>query len=335
VCFIKQISVAIIIVLILCIIGILYFSFRNSYFDYIVEIQDTKDEAINSENVYKQNNSSYSVEDNNPNSGEDNNSSLTEDIVEEINVDATNSYKIIILGLDTRADDYKGRSDLMILMDLNHITQEVKLISFMRDLRVSIEGHGQTKLGHAYAYGKERLVIKTYYENFALEIDEHITLNFDSLKEIIDAIDGVTISVNDKEADNISGVDGAGEYLMNGKQVLSYVRIRNTGNGDFERTERQRDVLEKIMSKLSTLTNEELLITINEVYPLLNTSIDIDEIYDQIYAFREVDDHYEVTTKRVPSGTNFKEKMIDGIYYLVINDMAVLVNELKLFLQGE
>ncbi len=265
---------------------------------------------------------------------------LVENPVEDTSIrhpisDAKNSYSFMIFGLDTREDDYSGRSDLMMYVTLDHYHKKMKIVSFMRDLRVSIIDHGQTKLGHAYAYGKERVAIETFENNFDLDIDEYITLNFDNLKDIVDILGGVVVTVNEKEVRNIDGIDSAGEYLLNGEQTLAYVRIRNVGNGDFERTKRQRTVLETVMNALSTLKNEELVITIGEVYPLLETSFDIDEIYEEISKYRVQNEPYEISTLLIPTTGNFSESMIDGIYYLVIKDLEVLKNDLKLFLQGD
>ena len=265
---------------------------------------------------------------------------LVENPVEDTSIrhpisDAKNSYSFMIFGLDTREDDYSGRSDLMMYVTLDHYHKKMKIVSFMRDLRVSIIDHGQTKLGHAYAYGKERVAIETFENNFDLDIDEYITLNFDNLKDIVDILGGVVVTVNEKEVRNIDGIDSAGEYLLNGEQTLAYVRIRNVGNGDFERTKRQRTVLETVMNALSTLKNEELVITIGEVYPLLETSFDIDEIYEEISKYRIQNEPYEISTLLIPTTGNFSESMIDGIYYLVIKDLEALKNDLKLFLQGD
>ncbi|MBI9014044.1 MAG: LCP family protein [Clostridiales bacterium] len=265
---------------------------------------------------------------------------LVENPVEDTSVkqpasDAKNSYSFMIFGLDTREEDYSGRSDVMMYVTLDHYHKEMKIVSFMRDLRVSIIDHGQTKLGHAYAYGKERVAIETFENNFDLEIDEYITLNFVNLKDIVDVLGGVTVTVKENEARNLDGINSGGEYLLNGEQVLAYVRTRNVGNGDFERTKRQRTVLETIMNSLSTLSNEELIFTIGEVYPLLETSFDIDEIYEEISKYRVQNERYEISTLLIPTTGSFSEKMIDGIYYLVINDLETLKNELKFFLKGE
>lgn len=249
--------------------------------------------------------------------------------------DAKNSYSFMIFGLDTREDDYSGRSDLMMYVTLDHYHMEMKIVSFMRDLRVSITYHGQTKLGHAYAYGKERVAIETISDNFDLDIDDYITVNFETIKDIVDILGGVVVTVDDQEVHNMDGLESAGEYVLNGEQVLSYVRIRNVGNGDFERTKRQRTVLKTVMSALSTLSNEELVMTLGEVYPLLETSFDIDDLYEEISKYRVQNEPYKISTLLIPTAGNFSESMIDNIYYLVIKDLEVLKDDLKLFLQGD
>ena len=63
---------------------------------------------------------------------------------------------------------------------------KIKLTSIARDTYVTVDGYGQTKINHAYAYEGPELAIKTINENFDMNIQGFVTVNFSQLAEIID-----------------------------------------------------------------------------------------------------------------------------------------------------
>ena len=69
---------------------------------------------------------------------------------------------IALYGVDSRNQDYKGRSDAIILLSLNGNTGKIKLVSIARDSYVSVPGHYDTKINHAYAYGGPELAIRPF-----------------------------------------------------------------------------------------------------------------------------------------------------------------------------
>ncbi|MDE5772641.1 MAG: LCP family protein [Ruminococcus sp.] len=174
---------------------------------------------------------------------------------------------VLIIGTDGRSDDEQGRSDSMILLSFNSRTNEIILTSFMRDCYVNIQNYGMDKLNAAYSYGGAELLMDTIENNFMVKIDDYITVNFVSFAGIIDAVGGIDIDVSDEEAHEINNIlfsevnqlmgddqwadflESGGKLHLNGKQALSYARIRYVGNSDFERTSRQREVFEKLIPK--------------------------------------------------------------------------------------
>lgn len=174
---------------------------------------------------------------------------------------------VLIIGSDGRSLDEQGRSDSMILLSLNSRTNEIILTSFMRDCYVNIPDYGMDKLNAAYSYGGADLLMDTIESNFMVSIDDYVTVNFISFAGIIDSVGGIDIDVSDDEAQEINNIlfsevnglmgddqwadflDGGGKLHLNGKQALSYARIRYVGNSDFERTSRQREVITKIIPK--------------------------------------------------------------------------------------
>ncbi|WP_240842051.1 LCP family protein [Acidaminobacter sp. JC074] len=313
----KKAYIVIIILLVILIVLIGIFSFRRSQLLYLYRTEPLPENDRNDEVVISETEVSEVVEEVDQ---------IREDKIEKKDI------SFLILGLDTRQDNYSGRSDVVILVDINHDKRSIKLISFMRDLYVEIKDHGQTKLGHAYAYGREKLAKETLENNFGVAVDEYIVLNFEDVVDIVDAMGGVELDVTRAESSQVSGIDTEGTYLLNGTQALQYVRIRNVGNGDFERTGRQRILLEKMMAYGGNLDNESLLYFIGEVYPLIETSFDLDEIYEQLESDGEGD--YHVSSMGIPFDNHISEQYIKGIYYLVIEDFELLKNDISEFLNN-
>src|SRR5690554_4440776 len=77
---------------------------------------------------------------------------ITEDIEEEINIFENNKsiINILLFGIDKRSDEERGRSDAMMILTIDPVSNSIKLSSLMRDTRVTIKGYKEDKLGHAY-----------------------------------------------------------------------------------------------------------------------------------------------------------------------------------------
>lgn len=188
---------------------------------------------------------------------------------------------IAIFGIDSREDTYsKGnRSDCIIIASINNKTKEVKLLSVYRDTYVQIEEHGLDKITHAYSYGEAPLAIKTLNTNLDLNIKEFITVNFDSVKDIIDYIDGIQMQITSEEVSHIPGITKAGTYNLTGEQALAYARIRYASGGDYKRTERMRDVLTAVANKVKTMNVSQLNSLVDELLPKVYTNITAGDIF--------------------------------------------------------
>ena len=201
---------------------------------------------------------------------------INEDLIN--NSEELSNGKIITIaafGLDRRTSDETPRSDAIMLITIDSSQKKVKLISIMRDLYVNIDGVGKDKLNHAYFYGGPSLSIKTLNNTFNLNIEDYISLDFFNLPKIIDELGGIELDVKSEEINNLNkyikenqrllGVSGdhtiksSGVQTLSGIQALSYARIRSVGDGDFERTDRQRKVIIAMIDKAKTMSPINLL----------------------------------------------------------------------------
>ncbi|WP_304508428.1 LCP family protein [Anaerotignum sp.] len=191
---------------------------------------------------------------------------------------------IALFGIDSQNEENKGRSDAIMIASVNQKTGKIKLISIARDTYVDIPEHGKTKINHAYAYGSAELAIQTINENFDLNIKDYATVNFDSLADVIDEMGGVELEVTEAERQQINNYLLKGEKLresglvhLTGPQAVSYSRIRKI-DGDVQRGERQRKVLECLFQKALGINPLLYPSYVRKFSPLVETSLSNDEI---------------------------------------------------------
>ncbi len=218
------------------------------------------------------------------------NHELTSITTKEVHDDNMSDYTTIaIYGVDSRANDLKEntRSDSIILATINKKTHEVSLTSVFRDTYVHIADHGLTKINHAYAFGGPDLAVNTLNENFDLNIEDFITVNFSALTNVIDDLGGITLNIKKGErkwvnayARDVAKINGKeftkiekpGVQTVTGVQATGYCRVRYTSGGDFTRAKRQRAVLEAIVAKAKKTNPITLLQVMNDMLPQIYTS---------------------------------------------------------------
>lgn len=242
---------------------------------------------------------------------------ITEEVEEKLSPYNNSVINIALFGVDSH-DGSTGRSDSIIIATIDTIHKKLKLTSIMRDSYVNISGIGNDKINHAYAFGGPQLAIKTLNENFDLNIQDFVAVNFDSLPKIIDMLGGVTVDVTEEEVSHISGINSAGTYNLTGAQALAYSRIRYATGGDYVRTERQRTILTKMYEKILSINPTQYTSLLNEGLSMLQTSLDYSKILELGTEVLKMG----VTTleqERFPLDGYCQGEIINGVYYLIFN----------------
>lgn len=242
---------------------------------------------------------------------------IKDEVEEKLSAYSDSVINIALFGIDAE-DGSVGRSDSIIIATIDTTHKKLKLTSIMRDSYVAIEGHGDDKINHAYAFGGPQLAIKTLNENFDLNIDDFVAVNFTTLPKIIDMLGGVTIDITSEEVSHIPGIDAAGTYILTGEQALSYSRIRYASGGDYVRTDRQRTVLSKVFEKVLSINFTQYPSLLSEILPMVQTNLDYSEILNLGNEVLKMG----VTTleqERFPRDGYCEGKMIDKIYYLTFD----------------
>lgn len=210
--------------------------------------------------------------------------SLSRDVSANHSVSVSGVKNIAVFGLDSRDQENEGRSDVTMVLSLDSRSHTVKMASLMRDSYVYIEGYGYDKLAHAYAYGGPELAVRTLNENFNLDIEDYVTVNFIHMAEIVEAFGGVELELTGPEMlevnrnlwnlsveveregrkspvkaeDYFTALDGThnmidGEYaggkvMLTGAQAVAYARIRYL-DSDEVRTSRQHRVVSGLIAR--------------------------------------------------------------------------------------
>lgn len=242
---------------------------------------------------------------------------IKDEVEEKLSAYSDSVINIALFGIDVE-DGGVGRSDSIIIATIDTTHKKLKLTSIMRDSYVTIEGHGDDKINHAYAFGGPQLAIKTLNENFDLNIDDFVAVNFTTLPKIIDMLGGVTIDITSEEVSHIPGIDTAGTYTLTGEQALAYSRIRYASGGDYVRTDRQRTVLSKVFEKILSINFTQYPSLLSEILPMVQTNLDYSEILNLGNEVLKMG----VTTleqERFPRDGYCEGKMIDKIYYLTFD----------------
>jgi LCP family protein required for cell wall assembly len=253
-----------------------------------------------------------------------------------------NVKHFLFLATDNRGKGSAGRSDSMILVSVNSKTEKVVLCSFLRDIYAkypkepkSPVAGGYDKLTHAHAYGGPELTMAVLKETFNIEVNQYAKVDFFSFREIIDSMGGVDLYLTADEVyiinDILSWEDSANEalkvtqkdqitskgdgmYHLTGVQALTHARNRTLGS-DWARTQRQRELIEAMMKKASSLSLSQLNNLLNTVLPLITTNIpknELKEVVGNVPSYLG----YETESTRIP---------LQGLYHeegsLIIPDL--------------
>jgi len=186
--------------------------------------------------------------------------------------------KILLLGSDWRPSS-GFRTDVIMLVSINRRTGATSVVSFPRDLYVTLPGYRQERINVAQALGGFELTQATYQYNFGFMPDYYVMTNFQGFKNIIDSLGGITVNASRELYDScdLSWQDGSGkcsagpgEVQMDGETALWYVRSRYSSS-DFDRTRRAQEVIKATFVKMMSLN---AISKIPDLYSALKSNVE-------------------------------------------------------------
>ena len=257
---------------------------------------------------------------------------LYEDVMKDSDI-----KNILLIGNDSRPGDTgSARSDSMILCSINKKTNEITLVSFMRDMYVPIPGYSDNRINAAYTFGGSSLLKETIEHDFGIQIDNRVEINFEGFIKAMTAVGNINIELNKDEVEYLNRMGNAmnaeeglpdsewnlkeGMNSLTPEQALAYARTRYVGRSDFERTERQRKVITEAFKNINKLPLSEQVDFVNSILPYIATDMTDMEILGYVY-YVATEGVNMGDSHRVPEDRAYKNE--------TINKMMVLVPDLQ------
>ncbi len=258
----------------------------------------------------------------------------------------SNIKNVLFLGID--AESNAGRSDCMMLVSVDSNTGKIKLTSFMRDTYVTIPGRGGNKLNSAFALGGADLVVDTIESTYGIKIDNYVSTNFTTFKNLINAVGGVNVNISADEAGYINWQisrngqtsvgyvpASGGNVTLNGQQALWLCRDRG-GNGfsgnDFVRTSRQRRVIEALINRYANSSASQLLSTANALVGNVSTDLTTEDF--EWYAERGSKFlNYDTEGRCVPDDGEWSQSYSSaGAWIIQVNNWDTLKSDVQKYI---
>lgn len=236
----------------------------------------------------------------------------------------TEPFYMVLMGSDTRKGETQQRSDSLMVARVDPAKKKVQLISIPRDSRVAIPGHGTTKINAASVYGGPTLVIKTVKELTGLPISHYVNINFAGFRDVVDAIGGVWVTVDQDIYDTQASAFGKkyatlkkGYQKLDGAHALTFARTRHFyASGDYQRMKNQQTLIRAIASQALSMSN---VFNASKVIDAVADNVDTDlspgQLADLALQFKGMDKK-SLETATAPS----TPKYIDGVSYVVLDD---------------
>lgn len=209
-------------------------------------------------------------------------------------VDLEGYTTIALFGGDSREGELEEgtHADTIMLVSIDDDSKEVRIASVYRDLIIKRPDGELGKANSAYFYGGSKEAVNMLNQNFDLNIEDYVTVDFSALAEVVDLLGGIEIGVTDEEAAEINRhidetarvVEKEANYMagglqtLDGVQAVTYARIRKNVGGDYARTERQRVVIQKLVEKAKKTDLIALNNIIDAVLSNISTSISLEEM---------------------------------------------------------
>lgn len=283
---------------------------------------------------------------------------------------------ILLLGIDSRTDVTDiGLSDVVIICSIHRETGAIKLTSILRDTCLTLPGYqNMNRINTAYKFGamngeKEgikdggpKLAMRTVNHNFDMNIQYFVTVNFFGLAAIINSLGGIDIELTKGEANRINyelrkepldkvdreKVEGvAGVHHLDGMQAVTYARLRHSSSddNDFNRTARQRNLLNVLLKQVATDMSFDTMFSLMEtalpyVYTNLPASVMLEVgliVLNSDMSEKLANGEELVTQHRIPMDKCYGYKDVNGASMVWMNEKNFKLNKESIhkFIYGE
>ncbi|UXH44907.1 LCP family protein [Rossellomorea vietnamensis] len=250
--------------------------------------------------------------------------------------DENGKVNVLLLGVDSRGEE-KSRTDTMMLAQIDPKTNETKLVSFMRDIYAEIPGYKNYKLNTAFYLGGPELLRKTIKQNFDLDIQYYMIVDFKGFEQSVDILapEGIEMDVEKAMSENIGVSLEPGVQNLNGKELLGYARFRHDENGDFGRVERQQKVIAALKDEALSIGGVTKLPKMaGSIQPYIQTNM---SKLDQISIAKDIllSNSSDMDKLTLPVEGSYTNGSYSGVGSVLEIDFEENIQALKDFLSGK
>ncbi len=254
---------------------------------------------------------------------------------------------LLFIAEEKEEDEIRGRSDVIIIVTINTKDNTLKLTSILKDTYVQIPGYQDNRINSAYRTGDIPLLEKTIEQNFNIQVDGYIKVDFDGFSDLIDALGGVEVTLTKKEAkwlnegNHILDEDSrnlkSGKQRLNGAQALGYARICKvpTVNGqsnDYGRTWRQKAVVSSVFNDYKNQSLTDMVALAPKVLSLITSDLTESKILS--LAMTAIDLKVDqIETLSIPIKDSYETKSVRNMAVLVPN-LEENISAIDAFLYG-
>ncbi len=239
---------------------------------------------------------------------------------------------VLLLGIDGKDGvKFGGNSDSLILVSINKKTEKITLVSFMRDSRTYFEVNGRdywTKINATYSRGGAAATVRTIENDYKIDIDYYVAVDFTTFPKLVDALGGVTLDIEEYEqryinrtTTKINKIPNYGTVTLDGDQALVYCRIRKSdADSDVSRTRRQRNFISALIASAKGASLGQLNNAIDTLLPHLATDCPKSKIVSfAAQALSQGWMNYEIVQLTMPDEETRADANFSGVSYWVVD----------------
>lgn len=271
-----------------------------------------------------------------------------------------NITNFMLVGNAYRPGEEYYITDTMILVSINRETKTITLTSLMRDMclvwpkyvdTLGKEHSGNNRINMAYNMGYSwtqnkqdsmDVLESIVQHNFGIPVERTVEVDFALVEKIAELLGGVEVELSQEEIDylrenypasNTAKTLEPGMCQLSPYLTLCYARMRKVGHGDYERTERQRTVITKMIEKLKGMNILEINNLFQTVLPMITTDMTNKEITNYAFEFIPMLKDLKIQSQRIPFDGNEMSVVRDnnGVtdYMIAPRDLKATAKQLQ------
>ena len=253
---------------------------------------------------------------------------------------------VLLIGEDN--EDGSHRSDSTMLVSVNTKTKKITITSFLRDSYTYMDINGNErfdKTNHSYAWGGAAKLMEVLSNNYKIEIDHYVSINYESFVAAVDALGGISVPITEAEANfmnrttRVKGFESGESVHLTGEQALIYARIRKL-DSEVERTRRQRELISALINQVKDSSISDLNNAVQTFLPYVTTNYKTSEIISLgTQALTDGWLKYEIASQAYPAeehryGVDYFQTYTGRLFVWIV-DYITAARDLQLALYGQ